>query len=84
MKRQRLFGLSVLAAAVLAIPASHMVMGKGHVPAGKDQVCHKGETLTISLAAFGAHIGHGDCELPIDDGANVFFTGDACSPDDCE
>lgn len=63
---------------LIGIPASHYVLGKGHVPLHKVQVCHKGETITVSADALKGHLDHGDCQLPACDFANVFHTGDAC------
>ena len=83
MKRQRLLGLSVLAAAVMAIPASHMVMGKGHVAAHKEQVCHKGAVATVGAAAVGAHLDHGDCFIDKATHLPPLFAEDPCSPSDC-
>ena len=79
---KRLLGLLTVTAFLLAIPVSHFVLGKGHVPLNKVQVCHKGETITVSKNALNAHINHGDCQLPACDFANVFNTGDPCDCDD--
>ncbi len=80
---RRTLGLLGLLAFVMAVPASHLALGKAHVPAHKNQVCHKGTTITIAQQAVSAHLGHGDCVLPIDDFDHVFFTGDPCSSADC-
>lgn len=76
---KRVLGLLVVAIAIAAIPASHALWGKAHVPIGKVQVCHKGATITVGQSALGGHVGHGDCQLPACDFANVFHTGDPCS-----
>lgn len=76
---KRLVLLSAVAGFLLAIPVSDVVWGKAHVPIHKVQVCHKGQTITVSENALGAHHGHGDCQLPACDFNNVFFTGDACA-----
>ena len=75
---KRLFVLFTVAAFLLAIPLSHVLLGKGHVPSNKDQVCHKGKVITVSQSALAAHQAHGDCLLPACDFANVFHTGDPC------
>ncbi len=62
-----------------AIPVSNALWGKGHVPAHKAQVCHKGVTITVGTTALGGHLRHGDCELPVCDFNNVFHTEDACT-----
>lgn len=77
MKRL-LVSLAVIGS-LAAIPVSNVLWGKGHVPANKDQVCHKGEVITVSSNALARHQGHGDCQLPECDFANVFHTGEACS-----
>ena len=84
---KRLLGLLTLAAFLLAVPASQLMGSqapvptiKAHVPLNKVQVCHKGEVITISKNALGAHLGrHGDCQLPACDFNNVFFTEQACA-----
>lgn len=63
---------------LVAIPASNAVWGKGHVPIGKVQVCHNGSVNTVDDNALPAHLGHGDCQLPVCDFNNVFHTGEAC------
>ncbi len=75
---KRLVLASAVAGFLVAIPVSDVVWGKAHVPLGKVQVCHKGEVITVSQNALGAHQGHSDCQLPACDFNNVFFTGDAC------
>lgn len=79
---KRALFLSLLAAFVLALPASHLVWGKGHVPTHKVQVCHEGETIAVGAKALRAHLGHGDCQLPACDFNNVFQVGDPCSSSD--
>ena len=75
---KRLILSFAVAGFLIAIPASNALWGKGHVPLGKVQVCHKGQVNTVSQNALPAHVGHGDCQLPVCDFNNVFFTGDAC------
>ena len=77
MKRKLL--LVVVAAALLAAPVAHYVWAKAHVPTKKVQVCHRGQTITLSANALQAHLGHGDCQLPACDFNNIFQTGDVCS-----
>lgn len=75
---KRILVLSIAAAFLLAVPASHLVFGKGHVPTNKIQVCHKGKVVTVGASALADHLGHGDCQLPACDFSNVFHTGDPC------
>lgn len=79
MKRTLL--LTLLLGAGLALAMNQAVWSKGHVPSGKVQVCHKGTTITVGVAALPGHQGHGDGELPACDFANVFHTGDPCPAD---
>lgn len=80
--RRLLIAVAVVGS-LAAIPASHVFLPKAHVPLNKTQVCHQGdvngEVITVSNNATGAHLGHGDCELPACDFNNIFFTEDACS-----
>ena len=76
--------LLILAAVVLSIPLSHLVVGKAHVRIGMVQVCHKGEVITISEKALRSHLAHGDCQLPACDFNNVFQTEDPCSGVDAD
>ena len=82
MKRQ--LGLAAVAAIVLGLPATHFVWGKGHVPAHKEQVCHAGGVLAVGAPAVGAHLGHGDCFIDKLTHLPPLFTGDSCSPADCD
>ena len=75
---KRLITLSFLGAFLIALPASHVVFSKGHVPSDQVQVCHKGEVKDIRAAALNGHLSHG-CQLPACDGANVFHVGNTCS-----
>ena len=81
---KRVLFLTILAAFVLALPASHQVWGKGHVPSHKIQVCHEGETITVGAKALRAHIDHGDCQLPACDFNNVFQIGGPCPSADVD
>ena len=82
-----LVALAVVAS-LSAIPVSNALV-KGHVPAHKDQVCHRGSTLTVGLGAADRHVAsHGDCLLPTTlfntaTETNVFHTGDACDAAAC-
>ncbi len=76
---KRLLSLLVVVGFVLAIPASQLMWGKGHVPLGMRQVCHEGVVTNIAHRAFGSHRSHGDCLLPACDFNNIFIAGDACS-----
>ena len=57
---KRFLVLTIVGAALVAIPASQNVSGKGHVPSHKDQVCHKGTVITVGTRAVRAHLSHGD------------------------
>ena len=71
-------GVIRLAAAGIARGLRGVAWAKGHVPAHKAQVCHKGRTLVVGAAAVEGHLRHGDCTLPANDPENVFFKGDPC------
>ncbi len=75
---KRLITLSIIGAFLFALPASHVVFGKGHVPSKKAQVCHNGEVLQVGTNGGAAHLKHGDCDLPACDFNNVFHTGGTC------
>ena len=79
---KRVLVLSVAAAVLLAIPASHLVFGKAHVRLGKAQICHKGRVIDVGGGSLSDHVGHGDCQLPACDFNNAFFKGDPCSNED--
>ena len=91
MKRTAL--LFLLGVFVLSLPASHLVFGKGHVPSTEDQICHfegddddsggVGVARNIPLNRVEDALDNGDCLLPINDGAHVFFPGDDCTRRDC-
>ena len=68
-----------VAVLLLTVRVPQPVLGKAHVPVKKVQVCHRGETNTVSQNALGSHLGHGDCQLPACDFANIFQTGADCS-----
>ena len=78
---KRLLALFTVAAFLVAVPASHLIWSKAHVPVKKVQVCHKGKVITVSKNALNAHQKHGDCQLPACDftAANIFQTGQDCS-----
>ena len=80
---KRLLGFSLVAAFVLALPASHIVMGKAHVPAHKEQVCHAGEVIAVGAQAVDAHLSHGDCFIDKRTHLPPLFTRDACTSSDC-
>ncbi len=73
------FFVMIAVAAALAVASASSVLAKGHVPEHKEQVCHRGRTLTVGARAVAAHLRHGDIMLPKDDFGNIFFTGDDCS-----
>ena len=74
---KKFFVLFAAVASLAAIPASNVFV-KGHVPAHKEQVCHKGHVIAVGARAVAAHEGHGDAFIDKNDPDNVFFTGDAC------
>ncbi len=61
-----------------AIPVSNVLWGKAHVPAHKEQVCHKGEVITVGARAVKAHLGHGDAFIDKRTQIPPVFTGDDC------
>ncbi len=77
---KRLLALFTVAAFLLAVPASHHIWSKAHVPLKKAQVCHKGTTLVVSENAVQGHVrGHGDCQIPVCDNTVVRLAGADCS-----
>ncbi len=82
---KRLLVSLAVVGSLAAIPVSNALWGKAHVPVNKEQVCHKGEVVTVSKNAKDSHLNHGDCLI---DKANLrppLFTGDACGgPTDCD
>ncbi len=76
MKRL-LISLAVIGS-LTAIPVSHVLWGKAHVPAHKEQVCHKGEVITVGASAMNAHMGHGDAFIDKRTQIPPVFTGDDC------
>lgn len=74
-----LLGLSAFIAFLVAVPVTHFVWGKGHVPVDQVQVCHKGKVIQVGAPALGGHVGHGDSRLPTCDFNNVFHAGEDCS-----
>ncbi len=81
---KRLLGLFIVAAFLLAVPTSHFVWTKAHVPAHKEQVCHKGRVLAVSENAVDGHLGHGDCFINKRTKRPPLFTGDDCDSGDCD
>ncbi len=80
---KRLLPIAAIVVALLAMPASHLLGGKAHVPVHKAQVCHKGTVIVVSENAVQGHLrGHGDCHLPACDFANIFGAGASCTVDD--
>lgn len=76
-RRQVLFSIGLVV--LLTVLTTGVAWGKGHVPAHKVQVCHRGETNTVSANALQTHLNHGDGQLPACDFANIFHTGDPCN-----
>ncbi len=80
---KRILGITIAAAFVLGMSVT-LVMAQEHVPAHKEQVCHKGEVLTVGAAAVQGHLNHGDCFIDKRTKLPPVFTGDECDPDaDC-
>lgn len=75
---KRVLALFFVAALLLAIPVSHQLLGKGHVPGHKTQFCHNGNVVEVGAAAAGAHLAHGDSPLPADSFCCIYHKGDAC------
>lgn len=72
--------LSVLFVGVLALGFSvTQVWGKAHVPAHKEQVCHRGRVITVGAPAVDGHLGHGDAFIDKRTRIPPLFTGDACT-----
>ena len=82
MKKYLLPSSIVVVMMVVALSALSigLVSGKGHVPAGKVQVCHRGTTIEVGASALPAHLKHGDGQLPACDFGNVFFKESPCLP----
>ena len=74
MKRCLVF--VIFGAFLLALPAAQLVSGKGHVPSGKVQVCHKARTLTISQGSLADHQGHGEFEKVCEAFRDCYTKGD--------
>jgi hypothetical protein len=81
MKRLLIVAIVVVSVlAIVALQASSIVWGKGHVPTGKVQVCHKNsKVLEIDASSLEDHLGHSDFQLPACDFSNVFHKGEDCS-----
>lgn len=78
MKRRAI--VSLVLVLLLAILVAGSVSSKGHVPAGKVQVSHKGRmALEIEESSLQDHLDHGDVQLPACDFANIFHKGDDTS-----
>lgn len=74
---KKFFVILAVAASLAAIPVSNVLV-KAHVPAHKEQVCHKGLVRTVGESAVGGHLGHGDCQIAKATLVPPLFTGDAC------
>ena len=77
MKRL-LISLAVVGS-LAAIPVSNVLWSKAHVPAHKEQACHRGETIAVGARAIPAHLDHGDCFINKRTRIPPLFTGDPCS-----
>lgn len=76
-RRQVLFSLILVA--LLTLLVSSVALGKGHIPAGKVQVCHRGVVNEVGAPALRAHLAHGDFQIPACDFNNVFHKEEDCS-----
>ncbi len=81
--KKKMGALAILAAFSLAMPLVTHVWAKAHVPAHKEQVCHKGSVLTIGAPAVRGHLRHGDCFIDKATLIPPLFTGDPCTSADC-
>ncbi len=87
---KRVVFLSIVVAALLAIPAAQQVWGKAHVPLGRAQICTSGgEVRNIAARRLGSRIGQGACRLTAcvfnddDTGTQyVFLPGSDCDSTD--
>lgn len=73
--------MSIIAVAVaLGALTSGIALGKGHVPLGKSQVCHKGQmAINVDAGSLADHVGHGDIQLAACDAVEVYGKGADCS-----
>ena len=76
-RKQVLFSLVLVV--ILTVLVSGIAIGKGHVPLGQVQVCHRGEAKAVDAPALGGHLGHGDIQLPACNGTVVFGNEADCS-----
>ena len=82
MKRYLVSSILVAVMVAIALPfvTIEIVSGKGHVPLGQVQVCHKGkDAKNIQATALHGHQRHGDIQLPACDGTVSFGVGVDCS-----
>ena len=64
-------------ASLAAVPASRALV-KAHVPAHKEQVCHKGQVIQVGASAVAGHVKHGDAFIDKRTQIPPVFTGDDC------
>ncbi len=69
--------LFAVVASLAAIPVSNVLV-KAHVPAHKEQVCHRGEVIAVGAPALTAHLDHGDAFINKRTQRPPVFTGDDC------
>lgn len=74
---------SLILVVLLTVLVSAVAFGKGHVPAGKVQMCAKGKVVkevgTKKASKVQRRLDRGDFFLPACDFGNVFHKGDDCS-----
>jgi hypothetical protein len=81
---KRFFCFAALAAAVMAVPSSHLLMSQGKAPE-KVAVCHKGQVIHVSENALQAHVTQlGGCTKDTDPVLQIKPDGSCvCVPRNC-
>lgn len=82
---KRVLVLSFVGAFLLALPGSHLVWGKAHVPIDRVQVCDdEGDVKNIKPKNLKKKLDEGGCRLPACDFNNIFMAGEICFPTDAD
>lgn len=68
-----------VAVLLLTVRVPQQVLGKGHVPTNRSQICHRDITFVVTQGSVDGHLAHGDCRLPVCDFDNVFTAGADCT-----
>ena len=80
---KRVLCFLALTAAVMAFPASHLLMSAGNA-SPKVDVCHNGQVINVSENAVEAHLQHGDCTADTDPVMQINQDGSCeCVKKDC-